>query len=170
MTFLKNRFLWPLLLIALQLVVDQLSGASVSFFDPLLAAVVLYAYFHAYDVRDNVLFAAFCGLVKDVLGLDVFGLYTATFILLSLAVVYGTRFLNRQQDVFVFPIVFLAVFAQRLGVGLGRLVFCDAGPGGSVVVFFLRVGLTAAGTVAAAYGLYRFSRRCDLGLTESSSS
>lgn len=170
MTFLKNRFSWPFLLLAVQVIVDQLTGASVSFFDPLLAAVVLYAYFHSYDVRDNVLFAALCGLLKDVLGLDVFGLYAVTFVLVSLGVVYGTRFLNRQQDVFVFPLVFLAVTAQRLGVGMGRLVFFDAGPRGSVVAFFLRVGLTAAGTVAVAYALYRFSRRCDLGLTESSSS
>ncbi len=170
MTVLKNRFLWPFFLLAAQVVVDQLTGASVSFFDPLLAAVVLYAYFHNYDVRDNVLFAALCGVVKDVLGLDVFGLYAVSFVLVSLGVVYGTRFLNRQQDIFVFPIVFLAVFVQRLGVGMGRLVFFDAGPRGSVVAFFLRVGLTAAGTLVAAFALYRLSRQCDLGLTESSSS
>ncbi len=170
MTVLRNRWLWPFLLLAAQVVVDQLTGASVSFFDPLLAAVVLYAYFHNYDVRDNILFAALCGLVKDTLGLDVFGLHAVTFVLVSLGAVYGTRFLNRQQDIFVFPIVFLAVTAQRLGVGMGRLVFFDAGPRGSVVAFFLRVGLTAVGTVAAAFVLYRLSRRCDLGLTESSSS
>jgi len=170
MTFLKNRFLWPFLLLATQLLVDQMTGAPVSFFDPLLAAVVLYAYFHSYEVRDSVLFAGLCGAVKDVLGLDVFGLHAVTFVLVALGVVYGMRFLNRQQDVFVFPLVFLAVLIQRLGVGMGRLLLFDAGPRGSVVAFMLRVGLTAAGSVAAAYGLYRLSRRCDLGLTESSSS
>jgi rod shape-determining protein MreD len=130
---LKNRFLWPFLLLAAQLVVDQLSGAPFSFFDPLLAAVVLYAYFHSYDVRDNILFAALCGLVKDMVGLDVFGLNVLSFALVSLGVVYGARFLNRQQDVFVFPVVFLAVVIQRFGIGLGRFVFSDAGAAGPVI-------------------------------------
>jgi len=170
MTMLKNRFLWPFLLLAAQLVVDQLSGAPFSFFDPLLAAVVLYAYFHSYDVCDNIFFAALCGLVKDMVGLDVFGLNVLSFALVSLGVVYGTRFLNRQQDVFVFPIVFLAVVIQRFGIGLGRFVFFDAGPAGPVVALLAPVSLTAAGTAVAAFVLYRLSRLCDLGLTESSSS
>ncbi len=170
MTVLQNRWLWPFLLLAAQVIVDQLTGASVTFFDPFLAAIVLYAYFHNYDVRDNILFAGLCGLLKDVAGLDVFGLYTVSFVLVSTGVAYGTRFLNRQLDVFVFPIVFLAVFVQRFAVGMGRLVFFDTGPRGSVIAFLLRAGLTAAGSVVAAFALYRFSRRCDLGLTESSSS
>jgi len=168
MAFLKNRFFWPFLLLTVQVTADQLIGASVTFFDPLLAAVVLYAYFHNYEVRDSILFAGLCGLAKDFLGLDVFGLYTVTFVLVSFGVVGATRFLNRQEDVFVFPLVVLAVFVQRFGVSMGRLFLYDAGPRGSVVAFFLRVALTAAGTAAVAFALYRLSRTCDLGLTESS--
>ncbi|MGE5280374.1 MAG: hypothetical protein ACM3L6_06500 [Deltaproteobacteria bacterium] len=170
MALLKIRYLWPLWLLAVQIVVDELSGVSASFFDPLVAAIVLYAYFHSYDVRDNIVFAALCGLAKDLLGLDVFGLYTATFVLLALGVLTATRFLNRQQDVFAFPLAALAVFLHRSVVGMGRLFFFDAGPRGSVGAFFLRAGLTAAGTAAFAYALYRLSRKCELGLTESSSS
>jgi cell shape-determining protein MreD len=167
---IRNRWLWPFFLLGLQVVIDQLTGTPASFFDPLLAAVVLYAYFHSYDVRDNIVFAALCGLVKDLMGLDVFGLYAVTFPLVSFGVMTGTRFLNRQQDIFVFPLTALAVFVHRFAVGMGRLFFFDAGPRGSIMAFLLRIGLTAAGTAVFAYALYRLSRLCDLGLTESSSS
>jgi rod shape-determining protein MreD len=135
-----------------------------SFFDPLLCIVIIYTFFHSLDFFAFAALAIFCGILRDVFSLDVFGVYFFSFMLCTLAVVFVARLVNRDNWLIVLPIVFLCVlFNNFLAMFLKPLLgsFSSEGISGW---FLIRNFIEALGTTALAYCLIIFSKKCDLKL------
>ncbi|MFH0876595.1 MAG: hypothetical protein V1863_00020 [Candidatus Omnitrophota bacterium] len=159
-----NKFLLAPLLIFFEFSAAALFSVPWQVADTLLACVVLFAFFHSFEVRQNILFAFWCGFVRIVFGLQDFAFLMPAYILCGLAVMMLARFLYRFNWFFVFPIVFSA----SLLIGI-LLVFLKITIDPSLslgILVFARAGLLALGTTAAAYLLYLLAKKCVPGLIE----
>lgn len=160
-----NIFFLPLLLVLVRWVLAAVLRLPWSVFDPFLALVAMYAFFHGFEARQNISYALYCGFIRDLAGLDTFGLYMLVYLATALAVALFSVIVNRQSPLFVFPVVFVAALAGShiawaLAFGLGRAASFSYGFG-----FLGRSVLEAVGTTLFAYPLYHFSRRCASALT-----
>ena len=156
-----------MMLIALQFFLSSLGWFSWSVFDGPLALVVMFTFFHNLDTRDSILYAVVCGLCRDLYSLDVFGLFAFSYIVVAFCVSFVTRFINRHNGVFVFPMVFVvSVFHPYLAAVI-KSFFAESAVPSMSGLFFVRSLLQAVGTTALAVPLYLLSRPCGLELTES---
>jgi rod shape-determining protein MreD len=160
-----NIYLLPLVLILVRWVLTAAGRLPWSVFDPFLALVAMYAFFHGFEARQNISYALYCGLIRDLTSLDTFGLFMFVYLATALAVALFSVIVNRQSPLFVFPVIFVAALASShitwvLAFWLGRSASFSYGLG-----FFGRALCEAVGTTLFAYPLYHFSRRCALTLT-----
>jgi cell shape-determining protein MreD len=163
---MKKLFL-PLALIFFQFSFNALGWTSWPLFNGPLALVVMFAFFHSLDMRDTVFMAALCGACMDFFSLDVFGLSALIFVGIALAVSFATRFINRHNGFFVFPVIFIAVLLDSYFTVWAKGFFADASGDWLSALFFTRSFVQAVGTTALAVPLYLFSSRCGLRLSES---
>src|SRR5512135_239386 len=152
-----NKYLLPVVLVFLRFWVTSVLGWSWSFFDPALACVAVFTFFHNMDTRDVIVYALWCGLAGDMLGLDVFGLSMMATSATALGISFGMRFINRQNPQLVFLIVFFSVYGNEAVMLVLRSFF-----GAGVVTpasFWLwsRVFVEALGTAFLAYPIILFS-------------
>ena len=162
-----NKLFLPVILIALQFFFNSLGWFSWSVFDGPLALVVMFTFFHNLDTRDTILYAVVCGLYRDLYSLDVFGLFTFSYILVAFFVSFVTRFINRHNGIFVFPVLFaVSVLHPYLAAAI-KAFFAESAVPSMSGLFFVRSLLQAVGTTALAVPLYLLSRPCGLELTES---
>ncbi len=158
-------YLLPLVFFVLRWLFSSLFCLPWSLFDPFLALVAMHAFFHGFEARRNIMFALFCGLVRDMTGLDTLGLYMLTYLATALAVALFSVIINRQSLWLVFPAVFVAsVFGSHVALILSFWLEKQS-PLSYSFVFLGRAILEAAGTTLVAYPLHHFSRRCGLTLT-----
>lgn len=136
-----------------------------SFFDPLLCLVIIYVFFHSLDSFVFIAFAIFCGVLRDIFSLDVFGIYLVSFVFCSMAVVFVARLVNRDNWLIVLPLVFLFVLFNNFLVVLLKPFFGSSINEGITGWFLLKNFTEALGTTALAYVLINFSKKCDLRLT-----
>jgi len=160
-----NIYLLPLLAMALRYLVSGLFCVPWTFFDPVCCCVIVYAFFHSMDTKDFVLFALYGGLVRDALSLDAFGLYMMAYLATAFAAAAIALFINRQNWIFVFPVVFLATLLSQHILFFLRIWSDPGSPVPYSWGFLGRSFVEAAGTTLFVYPLYRFSRRCALTLT-----
>jgi rod shape-determining protein MreD len=161
-----NKLLLPLALIALQFFFSALGWFSWSLFDGPLALVVMFAFFHSLDTRNAVFYAVLCGLCRDLFSLDVFGLSALTYVVIVFMVLFTTRFINRHNGFFVFPVIFIASLSAPYLGAVMKAFFAETAVSSSAGIFFSRSLLQAVGTTALALPLYLLSKPCGLGLTE----
>jgi rod shape-determining protein MreD len=160
-----NIYLLPLVVVVIRWFLAAVFRWPWSVFDPFLALVAMYAFFHGFETRQNVLYALYCGFVRDLFSLDTFGLFMLTYLATALAIALFSVIVNRQSSFVVFPVIFAAAFlsshiALVFKIWLERQSVFSYAP-----VFLGRSLLEAAGTTLFAYPLYHFSRRCALTLT-----
>jgi cell shape-determining protein MreD len=156
-----NRFLLPFIFIFLKFAFVQLFSLPWPLFEPVLALAVIYTFFHSLDTKGWLIYAFFCGFVMDIFGFDVFGLYMFSCILSCFAVSVLTRFIYRQNWVFIFPMIFVGIFLTNHFVLFFKTVFLSQGFWISQYGWVLaRIFLEAAGTTLLAYPFYHFSKRC----------
>ena len=75
-----RRFLIVPLLVLLKFTFFSFFGSFWFLFDPLLALVVIYTFFHSMDMRDYLSYALFCGLWQDIFSLDLFGIHMFSYL------------------------------------------------------------------------------------------
>lgn len=138
---------------------------SFSFFDPLLCIVIIYTFFHSLDFFAFVGLAIFCGILRDIFSIDVFGIYLFSFIFCTLAAVFVARLVNRDNWFIALALVFLGVLFNNFLVVFLKPFFGSFASEGITGWFLLRNFIEALGTTALAYGLIKFSKKCDLKLT-----
>lgn len=136
-----------------------------SFFDPLLCIVIIYVFFHSLNFFAFFALAIFCGLLRDIFSLDVFGVYLFSFVFCALAVVFVARLVNRDNWLIALALVFLGVLFNNFLVVLLKPLFGSFASEGITGWFLLKNFIEALGTTALAYGLINFSKKCDLRLT-----
>ena len=162
-----NKLFLPIALLFFQFFLNALGGSAWLLFDGPLALVVIYAFFHRFDTRDIVLYAVFCGLCRDIFSMDVFGLSAFAYGTIAFLVSLATRFINRHNDAFVFPVVFISAWLCPYVAVVLKALFAETAVSPFSGVFFVRGFLGAVGTTVLAVLLYHFWRLCGLGSTES---
>jgi rod shape-determining protein MreD len=148
-----------LVLVFFKFSLGSLFSLPLVFFDPLLALVLIYTFFHSMDVKYFIGYALFCGLLSDCFSLMGFGSYLCSYALCAWGTSLATRFIYRQNWIFVFPLVFIFSFLNSHFLFLlsrffpGSVTFPYSG------LFFLRALIESIGTTCVAYPLYLFSKR-----------
>ncbi len=160
-----DKFLFALLLVFFKFAFVHVVSFPWSLFDPLLAIVVIYTFFHSLDMRHYLVYALFCGFLRDVFGLDVFGISMLSYLACAFGVAVASRIIYRQNWVFVFPMVFFGVFLNNQLIFLLRVLLLPASHMNFSGWFFIRSLVESIGTVLLSYPLYIFSKRCVPGLT-----
>ena len=157
---IMNRSFLAVGLVFLKFALTSLLSMPLNLFDPLLAAVVIYTFFHSLDTKDFVTYALFCGFAADLFSLNSFGTYMFSYLACAFSVSLLSRIVYRQNWLFVFPLVFLGVFLNaHFILILEPILSRGASPhyGG---LFLLRTLAESFGTTLLAYPLYLFSKRC----------
>jgi len=155
-----NKSILALGLVFLKFALTSLWSMPLNIFDPLLAAVIIYTFFHSLDTKDVVAYALFCGFVADIFSLNSFGAYMISYLACAFSVSLFSRIVYRQNWLFLFPLVFLGVFLNgHFILILEPILSRGASPhyGG---LFLLRILAESLGTTLLAYPLYLFSKRC----------
>ncbi|MDD5019356.1 MAG: hypothetical protein PHH75_01190 [Candidatus Omnitrophica bacterium] len=128
-------------------------------FDPLLAAAVVYTFFHSLEARGFVFYALWCGFWRDAGGTDLFGVFMISYLLTVFGVSYLVRVLYRHNWMFIFPVVFAAQLLNNHLVLVLRLSL--GGIRSTTYAYFLgRTLLQAFGTTALVYPLFLFFKKC----------
>lgn len=161
-----DKFILAICLLFLKFAFVSLLSLPGPVFDPLLALVVIYTFFHTLDIREFVLYALFCGFCRDIFSLDVFGIYMLSYLISAFGVALASRIIYRQNGLLVFPLVFIAAFLNSQIIFLLRFFVLHIGTLHLSGGFGLRCLVESIGTTLFAYPVYLFSKRCALGLTE----
>ena len=161
-----EKFLLPLLLLFSKFILVNFFSLPWSFFDPLIACVIIYTFFHNLDTKAFILYALFCGLLREFFSLDVFGIYLLAYLGCSLSVAFLARLVDRHNWMLIFPVVFFGNVLANLVVFLLRPLLDSTVSVGPTGLFFARSLLEALGTTLIVYPLYLFSKKCGLKLTE----
>jgi rod shape-determining protein MreD len=159
-----NKFSLAVLLIFFKFALTSFFSLPWSFFNPLFALVIFYTFFHSLDTKDYVIYALFCGLLGDFFSLDVFGVYTISSLACAFGVAFVTRFIYRQNWIFVFPMVFLGTLLANLAIFFLKFFFLKGGVFPFSGWFLARCLFESLGTVLIASPLYNFSKRCSYEL------
>ncbi len=154
-----NRFLVALVFVFLKFSLVSLLSLPWVFFDPLLALVVIYTFFHSLDAKDFALFALFCGFLGDIFSSMTFGTFMLSYLACAYSVSFGSRIVYRQNWIFVFPLVFLAAFANNHFVFFLALLLPHTASIPYSGWFLARAFAESVGTTLAAYPLYLFAKR-----------
>lgn len=155
-----NRFLLPFIFIFLKFILAQLFNISWFLFDPLLALVVFYTFFHSLDIKDYCGYAVYCGLCADIFSLDVFGIHILSYLGCAFIVAALSVMMYRENRFFVFPVVFLGVFLTNLFSFILKLFIFNAAQFQDLQWFLVSSFSQALGTVIFAFPLYKFSKKC----------
>lgn len=156
-----NKYFLALIFVFLKFVFVSLSSLPWPLFDPLLVCAVLFTFFHSLEARGWVMYVFFCGILRDVLSADVFGLYLFSFLFSCFAVSMLVRLIYRHNWIFVFPVIFVAVGLNYHILLFFKTVFLTQAAGAAHYSLFLgRVLLESAGSTALAYPLFLFAKRC----------
>lgn len=150
-------FLVPVLVV-LEYFVHRFFGGWL-LFDPLLALVLVYAFFHYLETRPVVLFALWCGFWQDMTSLGPFSIFMISYVVSALAVAYLTRLVNRHNRLLIFPVVFSGQILNNHAVFF--LNFVLSGGLTYSFLFFGRTFLEAAGTTLLAYPAFLLFRRIE---------
>ena len=162
-----NKLFLPLICLVFESSLSALGFVTWSFLDGPLALVVMFTFAHSLDTRSFILYAAWCGLCRDLFGLDVFGVMTLSYIAIAFLISIATRFINRQNGFFVFPMVFVAAWLHPFLAVWVKAFFAETAVSPSSGWFFVRSFVQAVGTTVLAIPLYFLSRSCGWELTES---
>lgn len=155
-----NKYLLALILIFLKYFFTAIFGFSWQLFDPLLVLVVIFTYFHSFDMLDYIKYAVFCGLLSDIFSLDLFGLYILTYLACVFIIVVTSRLLYRHNWIFIFPVVFLSVFLSYPLAICAKAVIFKTSVGPYTALFFTRSFCESIAAVLWAYPVYFYSKRC----------
>jgi rod shape-determining protein MreD len=161
-----RRFLIVPLLVLLKFAFFSFFGFSWLLFDPLLALVVIYTFFHSMDMREYLPYALFCGLGQDIFSLDLFGVHMLSYLAASFCVAVASRIIYRHNQIFIFPMVFAAVLLNNSLIFFLKILLPGAMPPVFSGLFLFRCFLEAAGTTLLVYLLYPFLQKCVSGFTE----
>lgn len=157
-----NKFLLPPLLVFLEFIFTSIYSLPWSLFDSLLTLVIIYTFFHSLDMKDFVVFALFCGFLRDIFSLDIFGVYMFSYLISSFCVSLVSVMLNRDNWFFIFPLVFLGTFLNNHIILISKFLFFGSPYQLQANWFFIR-NLTEAGVnTLLAYPFYLFSKKCAL--------
>lgn len=162
-----NKLFLPLVLLVFESFLNALGFFSWSLLDGPLALVVMFTFSHSLDMRHFLFYAAWCGLCRDLFGLDVFGVMTLSYIAIAFLIALATRFINRQNGFFVFPMVLVAAWLHPSLAVWVKTFFAEMAAAPFSGWFFIRCFIQAVGTTVLAIPLYFFSRSCGWELTES---
>ena len=155
-----NRYYLSIGLVFLKFALTSLLNMPLNLFDPLLAAVIIYTFFHSLDAKDFVTYALFCGFVSDLFSLNSFGTYMFSYLACAFLVSLLSRIVYRQNWLFVFPLVFLGVFLNAHFILIMKPFLSRGASPHYGGLFLLRTLAECSGTTLLAYPLYLFSKRC----------
>ena len=161
-----RRFLIVPLLVLLKFTFFSFFGSFWFLFDPLLALVVIYTFFHSMDMRDYLSYALFCGLWQDIFSLDLFGIHMFSYLVCGFSVAVASRIIYRHNQIFIFPMVFAAVLLNNSLIFFLKILLPGAIPASFSGLFLWRCFLEAAGTTMLAYPFYLFLQKCVSGFTD----
>lgn len=155
-----NKFVLALILMFAKYMFAAVFGFAWQVFDPLLILVIVFTYFHSFDMPDYLGYAIFCGLLSDITSADIFGLHILLYCACVFIVVAASRLLYRHNWVFIFPVIFLTVFLSFPFVLLLKAMVFKAGANSMSALFIFRIFCESLAAVLWAYPIYLFSKRC----------
>lgn len=159
------KFLIIPVIVVLEYAFHKLFCVSWFLFDPLLAAAVVYTFFHHLDARGCVGYALWCGFWRDAFGTDVFGIFMISCLLTVFGAAFMVRVLYRHNWIFVFPVVFAGQLLNN-HLAFALRPFLGGSPSVSYVCFFGRTFLQAFGTTLLSYPFFLFFKKCAPEFTE----
>jgi rod shape-determining protein MreD len=154
------KFLIVPFLVLLKLAFSSFFSSFWLLFDTSLALVVVYTFFHSMDPRDYVFYALFCGLWQDIFSSDVFGIHMLSYLGCAFGVAVASRIIYRHNQIFIFPMVFIAALLNNQLIFSLKSLLPGAAPFSFSGWFLLRTFLEASGSAAVAYPLYLFLQKC----------
>jgi len=154
--------LLPIVLIFLKFAFVNIFSLPWSLFEPLLACVILYTFFHSFDTKDYVLYALFCGFLGEIFSADAFGIHIIAYLAVAFCVALICVVIYRENRLFLFPVVFVGTWLGNAVIVFLKSFFSHAAAGPAIGPFLLGGIAESAGNTLLVYLLDLFSKRCGL--------
>ncbi|MFA5038493.1 MAG: hypothetical protein WC732_02300 [Candidatus Omnitrophota bacterium] len=128
-------------------------------FDPLLALVLIFTFFHYLETKPFVCYALWCGFWQDLTAMSGFGVFMISYLACAFAAAFLSRIIYRPNRLFIYPLVFLGQILNN-HIAFFLALFSSGRMMPYSFLFLGRTFLEACGTALLAYPVSLFLKKC----------